>query len=367
MLNCAFLNLKFRQTLPASNHQLLMLGNAVVVQNKGGGHGEIGFHLAKILKTEKKCDFVTILQDGGSPIKKLPFSKYSELESNGIDIIWCDVGSADIGSLLSGKKYDYVFDNWSKDEATCKKIAEWSKAAGVKNFVYVSSGGMYKYGPTFPILENGEVKETGQRAVEKYIEGIGLPWTSFRPQYIYGPYTNKRDYLDYFVDRIIRGMAVPVPYSGSQLVSITHAYDVANMLACVIGNDKARGQVFNCGTNIFLTYRELANQIGIALGKDKSDVEVFNYDPTDFELPEKGVFPFRPQHFFVGPQKAQKLLNWEPKHNLIEDLPSYVNDYKTLGLDKKDIEFKADMIIAAAFDSDVAAYEFARYDPDPFN
>jgi nucleoside-diphosphate-sugar epimerase len=42
------------------------------------------------------------------------------------------------------------------------------------------------------------VKETGQRAVEELLAAKGLPWTSFRPQYIYGPKTNKRDYVDWY-------------------------------------------------------------------------------------------------------------------------------------------------------------------------
>ena len=43
-----------------------------------------------------------------------------------------------------------------------------------------------------------QVKETGQRAVEELLAAKGLPWTSFRPQYIYGPKTNKRDYVDWY-------------------------------------------------------------------------------------------------------------------------------------------------------------------------
>ncbi len=49
--------------------------------------------------------------------------------------------------------------------------------------------------------------------VEELIANEGLPWTSFRPQYIYGPKTNKRDYLDYFFDRIVREKPVPIPNS----------------------------------------------------------------------------------------------------------------------------------------------------------
>lgn len=66
----------------------------------------------------------------------------------------------------------------------------------------------------------------------------------FRPQYIYGPLTNKRDYLDWFFDRVVHGLEfVPLPLHGDQLVALTHAEDVASMLASVVGNENAVNQV----------------------------------------------------------------------------------------------------------------------------
>mmetsp|Transcript_45502 Transcript_45502/g.66434 ORF Transcript_45502/g.66434 Transcript_45502/m.66434 type:complete len:356 (-) Transcript_45502:50-1117(-) len=320
----------------ASRSALQMLGSALIVQNKGGGHGEIGFHLAKILKEEKGCDAVTILQDGGEPSGKLPFSRYGELEALGCEVIWCDVKGEGV-ARLAGKKFDYVFDNWSKDEATVKPIADMAKAQNVETFAYVSSGGMYKYPPTLPITEDADAKETGQREVEKYLDAAGLPWTAFRPQYIYGPATNKRDYLDYFVDRISRDQPVPIPHSGEQLASVTHAYDVAAMLAAATANPKAAKQVFNCGTDAYLTYNEIARQIGKALGKE---ARLVHYDPA--QCPDL-KFPFRPQHFFVGVGKAMRELGWAPKHNLIDDLSAfYLADYKALGKDAQAMDFPAD-------------------------
>ena len=44
-----------------------------------------------------------------------------------------------------------------------------------------------------------------------------------------------------------------VPGDGSQLVSLTHAADNAAMIAAALGNSKAVGQIFNCGTTNFIT------------------------------------------------------------------------------------------------------------------
>lgn len=67
---------------------------------------------------------------------------------------------------------------------------------------------------------------------------------AFRPQYIYGPLTNKRDYLDWFFDRVVHGLElIPLPLHGDQLVTLTHAEDIASMLASVVGNENAVNQV----------------------------------------------------------------------------------------------------------------------------
>lgn len=64
------------------------------------------------------------------------------------------------------------------------------------------------------------------------------------PQYIYGPLTNKRDYLDWFFDRAVHDLEmIPIPLHGDQLVAITHAEDVASMLVSVVGNEEAVCQV----------------------------------------------------------------------------------------------------------------------------
>ena len=59
-----------------------------------------------------------------------------------------------------------------------------------------------------------------------------LPYTVFQPLYIYGPYSAK-DYMGYFLDRLLRNRPVPIPAPGIQLVSLTHVEDVASMMAKV--------------------------------------------------------------------------------------------------------------------------------------
>ena len=236
--------------------------------------------------------------------------------------------------------FEFVFDNWSKDEGKAAPYASAAKAWDVSNYVFVSSAGMYTTA-RMPMVETDEVKESGQRKVELLLDAEGLPWTVFRPQYIYGPKTNKRDYIDYFVHRVQRDLPVPVPYKGDQRVSLTNAEDVATLLSLPLGNEKAVKQVFNCGTDEYITYDELSMLVGKTLDQA---VEVFNFDPEDFDLAgqKSNVFPFRKTEFIVGVDKARSVLGFQPKHNIRDDIKWYVEDFFKLKCDQMTLDWHQD-------------------------
>ena len=86
------------------------------------------------------------------------------------------------------------------------------------------------------------------------MESAPFPAAAFRPQYIYGPKANKFTYLDYYFDRISSSSPLPVPGSGSQLVSLTDARDVASMLAKSV-RCKGKFEVYNCGGPVYKVRR----------------------------------------------------------------------------------------------------------------
>ena len=71
-------------------------GSALIIQNKGGGHGEIGYHLA--LQLAAKGTRVTILHEG--PDKgKPPHNAYGDLASAGVEVVWRDNLEDDVGCI----------------------------------------------------------------------------------------------------------------------------------------------------------------------------------------------------------------------------------------------------------------------------
>uniref|UniRef100_I2CPE2 NAD(P)-binding domain-containing protein n=1 Tax=Nannochloropsis gaditana (strain CCMP526) TaxID=1093141 RepID=I2CPE2_NANGC len=315
--------------------------SALIIQNKGGGHGEIGYHLALKLVKEKGLQ-VTLLNDKYDD-QKQPFKSYGDLTGAGVDILSADLGSADVKSLLSGRSFHYVFDNFAKSSEALPPFLDLARAWPLQVYVFVSSGGMYQVEDSFPLLEDSPVALNEPRKIELAIEASGLPYTFFRPQYIYGPLTSKRDYLDWFFHRLVRDKPLPLPLHGDQFTTLTHVEDVASLLAAVVDNPQALRQVFNCASDRCITFKGVVGVAGNAMGRKDAKEAIVLYDPAErkADLP-KGWWPFRNTHFNVSPEKAKRLLGWVPAHDLAKDLEEYYRGYVAAGLDKKEMSFEVD-------------------------
>lgn len=309
----------------ATNSALALVAdrNVLIIQNKGGGHGELGYHLSKKL-CQHGVKKVTILQDEFKKSAQ-PFCQYSDL--SGVEIVvqkLADLKATE--EFLTGKKFDTIIDNYNKDVSSTKLFTDAAKSWG-SDYLYVSSGGMYKGTcPEGGFSETDEVKADNEcRVVEEFIASSGVTWTSFRPQYIYGSNTNKRSNLDWFLDRVTRRLPLPIPGDATQLIALSNAKDVASMIASAAGNAAAANQVFNCGTDKFLAYGEVARLCARAAGVDPADLKIVSYDPKKLDF--KPDFPYREKTFVVSPAKAKAVLGWEAKSTLEEDLPLWFAQY----------------------------------------
>jgi len=149
----------------------LNMAAALIIQNKGGGHGELGelpefpsirdyqnhhssqqslylgFQLAKKLLTQPEVTSITILQDEACKIDKEPFKSYST-DIPDVKVIKAALGdetfTADMlqGVLGTGASYEYVWDNASKGASGAgKAVIDCAKAWNSKILTYVSSAG----------------------------------------------------------------------------------------------------------------------------------------------------------------------------------------------------------------------------------
>jgi nucleoside-diphosphate-sugar epimerase len=134
--------------------RMSLTGNCLIVQNKGGGHGTIGYYLCNELLAKNPDLKISMLQDKCN-YKKVPFSLYDELKDKGVEIIDTDMSTnPDVG----GKKFDYVVDNWSKGAEAASYMINLVKSCEAKQYVFVSSAGMYKSNDGTPLTESDDVK-----------------------------------------------------------------------------------------------------------------------------------------------------------------------------------------------------------------
>ena len=155
----------------------LSMSSALIVQNKGGGHGELGYQLAKNLQSNPKITSITILQDKACNDSKEPFASYAT-DIPDVEIIKADLAdetmtAADMQALLKQQSFDYVWDNASKGVGAGKAVIDSAKEWDSKLLTYVSSAGCYQPNDIFPMPETTPVKESaGQVQYEKYGEYI---------------------------------------------------------------------------------------------------------------------------------------------------------------------------------------------------
>jgi nucleoside-diphosphate-sugar epimerase len=331
-----------------------------------------GYQLAKTLATNDKITSITILQDDACNDEKEPFKSYATDLPN-VKIVKASLGdesmtSADLQSILGDAKFEYVWDNASKGPVgSGKAICDCAKEWDVKLFTYVSSAGMYKTdgNTVFPMPETTPIKESsGQAQFDAYAVELGLPLVSFRPQYIYGKKSNKNDYIDWYFDRLVRELPLPIPADGKQKVSLTNSEDVAAILASPLNNEEAAiaQRFFNCGNDQLPTYDEVAYMCAEAAGIPKDKVMIEHYDGDLFG---KAYFPFRLTDFYVAPDTAKEKLGYEgAKNSLAEDLKWYFESYQARGGPTKKMTLVKDKEITVDSKSrfDVGSI-YDKYDP----
>lgn len=312
----------------------------LIVNTNSGGHAVIGFWLVKELQSRgHEVTIFTVGEETSDKMRKTPFSRFSELRDLGAQTVWGNPGA--IGTVVGSASYDIVLENNGKDLEAVKPVADWAKASGAQQFLFVSSAGIYKTTDEPPHVEGDAVKgDAGHVEVEAYISSLSFAsWASFRPQYMIGSGNNK-DCEEWFFDRITRGRPVPIPVPGIQVTNISHVRDLSSMLALAIENpDAANGTTFNAVSERAVTFSGLVKLCAAAAGKE---AEIIYYDPKALGIDAKKAFPFRNMHFYAEPRAAKKKLGWKSTTNLPIDLKERFEEYVAIGRDKKDIKFELD-------------------------
>ena len=93
---------------------------------------------------------------------------------------------------LQGMRFDVIVDSSGRKLDDSRRVLAITGAPGHR-FVYVSSAGVYAGSEQLPLDEDcptdPQSRHAGKADTETWLRSEGIPFTSFRPTYIYGPET----------------------------------------------------------------------------------------------------------------------------------------------------------------------------------
>lgn len=235
---------------------------------------------------------------------------------------------------LRGRAFDVIIDSSGRSGADSQAVVERTGAPSHR-FVYVSSAGVYADSELWPLDEDAATdpasRHAGKLDTESWLRQQAIPFTSFRPTYIYGP-GNYNPVESWFFDRIVHGRPVPLPGDGTTITQLGHVSDLATAMARCLDVEAATNRIYNCSGAQGVTFRGLVAAAARACGVDPAAVEIRSFDPSGLDKKARKAFPLRLAHFLTDIHRVQRELAWSPCFDLEAGLAdSFGNDYALRG------------------------------------
>ena len=192
-----------------------------------------------------------------------------------------------VQAALTGERFDVVYDNvydWQRGTTPEQVlVAARATASGLSRYVFTSSVAVYPSGGVYgeeaalvpadhPDLY-GAQKANTERALFALHESEGVPVSTLRPAFIYGPH-NAFDREAFFWDRIRDGRPIIVPEDGQATMQWVSANDVARAAILAATNDVAVGQAYNLGNYPPITQLEFVHLLARVAERDVQVVHV---------------------------------------------------------------------------------------------
>jgi GDP-mannose 4,6-dehydratase len=169
--------------------------------------------------------------------------------------------------------------------------------------------------PLHPSSPYAVSKAAGDLYLRMMFTSFSLNGTVLRPTNSYGRKFDTSFIVEYLVTQMLRGEKV---YIGSPDSIRDYMYidDHVNAYVLAMKNPKANHQVYNAGTTIGVSNKELALMIAEKVGFDKKNIAFGSYPPG---------YPFRPQasdqsSIVLDSTKIRKELGWKPTVTLSEGI-----------------------------------------------
>jgi nucleoside-diphosphate-sugar epimerase len=145
-----------------------------------------------------------------------------------------------------------------------------------------------------------------------------------RPANSYGRKFDTSFVIEYLVTQMLKD-AIAYVGAPDSIRDYMHVDDHVNAYLAAIEDEKADGEIFNVGTGVGVSNRELAELIAKKIGFNMKKIKLGSYPPG---------YPFRPlasdqPYIVLDSAKIRKVLRWSPTVGLEEGIDKVIAYFKS--------------------------------------
>ena len=201
-------------------------------------------------------------------------------------------------------------------------LMEACKQNKVPRIIHVSTDEVYGENISKPFLEENRLNPTNpysaskaaaEMIVKSYYTSFKLPVIVVRANNIYGIRQYPEKIIPKFILKCFKGEPIQIHGDGLNSRHYLSAIDFAEALELLSIMGKS-GQIYNISSNLEFTNIQIANMIN-------------NYFQNKVEIEFVDNRPFNDKRYSVDDKKL-RLLGWQPKKKLKDDLPMLIKWYK---------------------------------------
>jgi nucleoside-diphosphate-sugar epimerase len=166
-------------------------------------------------------------------------------------------------------------------------------------------------------------KAAGDLYLRMMFHSFDLNGTLLRPTNSYGRKFDTSFMIEYLVTQMLKGEKIYVG-SPDSVRDYMYVDDHVNAYVLAMKSAKAKGQVYNVGTMVGVSNRDLAWMIAKKIGFDKKNIVLGSYPPG---------YPYRPlisdqASIVLDSSKIRNELGWIPKVSLSEGLDRVIDYFR---------------------------------------
>lgn len=298
-----------------------------------GGAGFIGSHLARRLV--ERGDEVTVVDNLSTGFR--------DNVPEGASFHLLDLSAPDFVASLPRQPFeavchlagqssgvvsfeDPVYDIQANSISTLL-LSRWCIAQGVGRLAYASSTTVYGNPQHLPVSEDAPYHPLTYYAVSKiasehYLQLAyrkGLSTVSLRITNAYGPSQNltnmKQGIASIYLAYLLRGEPVMVKGSFERARDFVFIDDVVDAWVRAIDRPITGSPIYNLGSGVLTTVRELLRQLILAVGEDPNHYPVYEEEPT----------PGDQDKIYADVSRIKADLGWTPRTSLHDGLRRMVD------------------------------------------